>query len=97
MTVGVVAKLTIVPERQAEFELAFSRYQGTVRAQESGCVFFCLHKSRDTVGDYVVMEQYINDDALVEHRNTAHYKALPERMGGFLAAPPEIQVYDSVK
>ncbi len=97
MTVGVLATLKVIPEKQSEFELAFSRFQSTVRTQEKGCVFFCLHKSREVVGDYVVMEQYVNDDALVEHRDTEHYKALPETMSGFLAAPPVIEVFDSVK
>ncbi|MES2627286.1 MAG: putative quinol monooxygenase, partial [Pseudomonadota bacterium] len=96
MAVGVIARLKIIPEKQADFELAFSRFQNTVRSQEKGNVLFALHKSRDVVGDYVVMEEYINDDALVEHRNTEHYKALPERMGEFMAGPPEILVYDSV-
>ena len=97
MTIGVIAKLKVIPERQADFELAFSRYQNTVRTQEKGNLFFALHKSRDIVGEYVVMEQYINDDALVAHRNSEHYKAIPERLGEFMAGPPEIQVYDSVK
>ena len=97
MTIGVIAKLKVIPEKQADFELPFSRYQNTVRTQEKGNLFFSLHKSRDVVGDYVVMEQYINDEALVEHRNSEHYKALPERMSEFLAAPPEIEVFDSVK
>src|SRR5688572_7230792 len=97
MTIGVIAKLKVIPERQADFELAFSRYQSTVRSQEKGNLFFALHKSRDVVGDYVVMEQYLNDEALNAHRNSEHYKAIPERLGEFMAAGPEIKVYDSVK
>jgi quinol monooxygenase YgiN len=97
MTIGVIAKLKVIPERQADFELAFSRYQNTVRTQEKGNLFFALHKSRDVIGDYVVMEQYLNDEALIEHRNSEHYKAIPERLGEFMAGPPEIRVYDSVK
>ena len=97
MTVGVIAKLNVIPECQADFELAFSRYQNTVRTREQGNVLFALHKSRDVVGEYVVMEQYVNDDALVAHRNSEHYTAIPERLGKFMAGPPEIRVYDSVK
>ena len=97
MTIGVIAKLKVIPEKQADFELALSRYHNTVRTQEKGNLFFALHKSRDVIGDYVVMEQYINDEALVEHRNSEHYKAIPESLAEFMAAPPEIQVYDSVK
>jgi quinol monooxygenase YgiN len=97
MTIGVIARLKVIPECQAEFELAFSRFQTTVRTQEEGNVLFALHKSRDVVGDYLVMEQYCDDAALVAHRNSEHYKALPDRLGKFMAGPPEIQVYDSVK
>ena len=97
MAIGVIAKLKVIPEHQAEFEREFSRYQHTVRTQEKGSLFFSLNKSRDVIGDYVVMEQYADDEALVEHRNTEHYKAIPVRLGQFLAAPPEILVYDCVK
>lgn len=97
MTIGVIAKLKVTPERQADFELAFSRYQHTVRTQERGNVLFALHKSRDVVGDYVVMEQYVDDEALNAHRNSEHYKAIPERLGEFMAGPSEIRVYDCVK
>ena len=87
MTIGVIAKLKVILGRQTDFELAFSRYQNTVRAQEKGNLLFALHKSRDVVGDYVVMEQYLNDEALLEHRNSKHYKAIRERMGEFMAGP----------
>jgi quinol monooxygenase YgiN len=96
MTIGVIARLKVIPECQAEFELAFSHYQSTVRTQEKGNMLFVLHKSRDVVGDYAVIEQYVDDEALIAHRDSEHYKALPDRLGKFMAGPPEIQVYDSV-
>jgi quinol monooxygenase YgiN len=97
MAIGVLAKLKVIPERQSEFELAFSDYQHTVRTQEKGNLFFSLNKSRDIVGGYVVMEQYVDDEALAAHRDTEHYKAIPVRLGQFLAGPPEITVYDAVE
>ncbi len=96
MTIGVIANLKVIPERQADFELAFSHYQQTVRTTEKGNLLFALHKSRDVVGDYVVMEQYANIEALLAHRNSEHYKAIPGKLGAFMAAAPDIRVYDSV-
>lgn len=97
MAIGVIAKLKVIPERQADFELAFSHYQHMVRTQEKGNLLFALHKSREVVGEYAVMEQYLDDEALNAHRNSEHYKAIPERLGEFMAGPPDIQVYDSVE
>src|SRR5688572_22973764 len=97
MAIGVLAKLKVITEQQSEFELAFSHYQHTVRSQEKGNLFFSLNKSRDVVGDYVVMEQYTDDEALAAHRNSEHYKAIPVQLGQFLATAPEITVYDCIK
>jgi quinol monooxygenase YgiN len=42
------------------------------------------------------MEQYADDAALMTHRDTGHYKAIPAIFGAFMAGPADIQVFDSV-
>ncbi len=96
MPVGVLARLTVKPEHVAAFEKAFGDYQRKVRALEKGNLFFHLHRARDAVGSYTVMEQYADNAALEAHRNTEHYKAIPAVFGPFMAGPPDIRVLDSV-
>ena len=96
MPVGVLAKLKVKPELQAEFEQAFLQYQEKVRTQEPGNIFFALHKARDAAGEYTVIEQYVDETALLAHRSSDYYKTIPDILGPFMAAPPEIVVLDSV-
>ena len=96
MPVGVLARLKVKPDQVAAFEKAFAEYQRKVRALEAGNLFFHLHRARDDVGSYTVMEQYKDEAALAAHRGSEHYKAIPAVFGGFMAGPPDIQVFDSV-
>ena len=96
MPVGLLARLQVKAEQVAAFEKAFGEYQRKVRALEQGNLFFHLHRARDKVGSYTVIEQYQDDAALAVHRSTEHYKAIPSMFASFMAGPPDIQVLDSV-
>ena len=96
MPVGIIAKLQVQPEHIEEFEHKFVEYQQTVRHEEAGNLFFCLHKSREQVGSYIVMEQYADETAFAVHQSAEYYQAIPEVFGYMMAAPPDIQVLDSI-
>lgn len=97
MAVGVIARLKVKPDKSAEFEAAFCRFQQTVRASEPGVVYFGLHRSQTVAGSYSVMEQYRDAAALAAHRNTPHYLAIPATFGDFMAGPADIEVLDAVE
>jgi quinol monooxygenase YgiN len=97
MPVGVIAKLTIKPGVNAKFEEAFVKFQQSVRAQELGNVYFGLHRSREDICTYTVLEQYRDEAALTAHRNMPYYFAIPATFGEFMAGPPDIQVLDAVE
>ena len=46
MTIGVVAKLVIKAEQIEHFETHFLKLAAVVLAEESGCRFYALHRSR---------------------------------------------------
>jgi quinol monooxygenase YgiN len=97
MPVGVIAKLKVQTDKSAAFEAAFRRFQQTVRLTEAGVVYFGLHRSQNDPSAYTVMEQYRDAAALVTHRNTTHYLAIPATFGEFMAGPPDIEVLDAVE
>lgn len=97
MRVGVIAGLRIKPGMNAGFEAAFRRFQLTVRASESGVIYFALHRSRTDPQSYSVMEQYRDQQGLNEHRQTPHYLAIPATFGEFMAGPPDIREYDAIE
>ena len=96
MPIGLLAHLKVKADCVKEFERAFGEYQRKVRTLEPGNLFFQLHRSREEVGSYTVIEQYRDEAALAAHRDSEHYRAIPATFGGFMAGPPDIRLLDSV-
>jgi quinol monooxygenase YgiN len=92
---GVIAKLTIKPGTNAEFETAMKALQARVCADEPGNHLYALHKT-DDVNVYVVLERYQDQAALDAHRAAPHFKELGRKLGEYLAGRPEVQVMPEV-
>jgi quinol monooxygenase YgiN len=96
MTIGLIVKLKIVPNKNQEFETAFKQLAEIVNTTEDGCLLYVLHQSRDDAQTYVVLEQYTDEQALKAHSKTAHYQEFGKNASAFLAAAPHIELMDSV-
>ena len=93
--IGVVAKLTVKPGMEAEFETHAKALVEQVNANESGCVLYELFKSKSG-NEYVFMEKYTDKDALVAHGQIDYFLAAQPKLGPCLAGAPDIQSYVSV-
>lgn len=96
MTIGVVAKFLIKDGKSAEFEDFFVKLTDQVRADEPGNLLYQLVKSRTEANSYKVLELYRDEEAITQHRETAHYKAAGATLATLLAARPEIEYLDGV-
>lgn len=96
MPVGIFATLNIQEEKIQEFETTFKELMAIVAEKEPGNNYYDLHRSRDEVGSYVVMEQYVDQAALDLHGKSDEFKAVSAKLGGFLAGAPVVTVYDAV-
>jgi quinol monooxygenase YgiN len=96
MAIGVTAKLKIQEGKNEEFEAIFSKLMEAVIANESGCNFYALHKSRTEAQTYIVLEQYVDEEALTAHGATEYFLRLAGEMGGCMAAAPEIEYMDAI-
>ncbi len=92
---GVIAKLTIKPGTNADFETTMKALQGKVRAAEPGNKLYALHKTGD-VNVYVMLERYEDQAALDAHRAAPHFKELGRKLGDYLAGRPDVQVMQEV-
>ena len=92
---GVIAKLTIKPGTNAEFEAAMKALQAKVQADEPGNKLYALHKT-DDANVYVMLERYDDQAALAAHRAAAHFKELGRKLGDYLAGKPDVQVMQEV-
>ena len=95
MAIGVIATLPIQPGKNAEFEAIFAELEAAVKANEPGCNFYSLHKSRADENSYVVLEQYVDQAALDAHGKTDYFKAIGAKMCGCMAGRPNIEIMDT--
>lgn len=94
--IGVVAELTILEGKQAEFEKIASELAQAVNASEPGCLLYKLFKVREQSREYVFLEQYADQAAVDAHRASEHYKRLGRAMGPCLDGAPRIKRMDFV-
>ena len=95
---GVIAKLTIKPGTNADFEATMKALQAKVRSDEPGNKLYALHKTADVnnVNVYVMLERYDDQAALEAHRAAPHFKELGRKLGDYLAGRPDVQVMQEV-
>jgi quinol monooxygenase YgiN len=44
--------------------------------REPGVIHFIAHRSHDNPNDFLLYEQYVNEQAFIDHQQTAHFKTL---------------------
>ena len=96
MAIGVIARLTIQDGKNDEFEAVFAELQSAVAANESGNIFYGLHRSRENDTAYVVLEQYADQAALDAHSASDHFKTIGARLGPCMAGRPDVEYFDAV-
>jgi quinol monooxygenase YgiN len=92
---GIIAKLTIKPGTNADFEVAMKALQARVQSDEPGNKLYALHRTADA-NVYVMLERYDDQAALDAHRAAPHFKELGRKLGDYLAGRPDIQVMQEV-
>jgi len=95
--IGVTAKLTIAPGKEAAFEETAKALVAKVNANEPGCLMYELYKSSKDASVYIFIEKYTDQAALDAHGKTEYFLAAQAPLGACLAGPPDIQVYEAVK
>jgi quinol monooxygenase YgiN len=69
----LAVNLTISAGHENEVIDMFRKLQAATR-QEPGCITYVVQRSRENPRLYLVYEQYKNEAALEEHRNSPHFK-----------------------
>ena len=87
---GIVAKLTVKPGMEKEFEAVAGELVAKVRANEPGCKLYQLHVVNDAPTTYVFMERYVDQAAVEAHRGSDYFKALGRKMGEYMEGRAEV-------
>ena len=96
MAIGVVATLPVQEGKNEEFEAVFLELAAQVIANEPGCMFYTLNRSKSDPQVYKVLESYTDEDALKAHGQTEYFKAANVKLGPLLAGRPDIEYLDGV-
>ncbi len=96
MPIGVIAKLRVKEGKNQEFEAIFKQLAQAVDENEPGNNYYELHKSKSDSQLYIVLEQYVDEDALAAHEETEHMKTLGARLAPCMAAAPNIELMMTV-
>lgn len=96
MSLGIIATINVQEGKNAEFESVFSQLAEQVLANEDGCVFYALHRSKSDPQIYKVLEQYKSGADLKAHGETEYYKAANQKLAPLVSAAPDIEVLDGV-
>jgi quinol monooxygenase YgiN len=87
--VVVAATVQVKPESQDEALAAITTAIEATHGEE-GCIAYALHRDNDDPTRFVILEKWATPEALKEHGETPHLKALFGVLGPLLAIPPTI-------
>ena len=96
MAIGLLATITVLEGKNADFEAAFLALTEQVRANEPGNIFYALHRSPSDPQVYKVMEQYESPEALDSHGKTDYFREANKQLEGLVAGAPEIEILEAV-
>ena len=96
MAIGLLAKITVREGKNAEFEEVFLSLIEQVRANETGNLFYVLHRSASDPQVYKVMEQYDGPEALEAHGKTDYFQEASQRLATLVAGAPEVEIMETV-
>ena len=88
----VVAKIKIRPDVLKEAIVAIEALVKASRA-EVGMINYDFHQSVDDPTEFVVYENYKNEEAFRTHSQSAHHQEFSQKVRTWLTAPPEVKKY----
>lgn len=96
MTATLIARYHVKPGSAAVVEDALRSMAERVAADEPGCLLYNANVSTDDENLYCLYEVYTDEDALVAHRDTAHFAEIIEGIVVPVLESREREVYRRV-
>lgn len=90
MPIALFASLTAHPAHRAALEQALRQMVEASR-REPGNLRYDLFVRDDDAATFDLFELYADEAAVAAHRASAHYQALGEQIGDWLAAPVDVR------
>jgi quinol monooxygenase YgiN len=91
-TIRVVARVVALPEKVDEVKSILLALIEPTR-QEKGCIAYELLQNQSDPTDFTFVEEWESQKLLNEHLNSAHLAQASSQLNGWIAAEPDIRVY----
>jgi len=96
MSIALVATLTAQKGKRAELEQLFVKMREAVLANEKGCSYYEIFRSRENPDAVVLLEVYDSQADIDAHNGSAHMQALIPQLGALFGAEPQVQFIDHI-
>lgn len=97
MPIGVIATIPVQEGKNEEFEAVFNELAAQVLANEPGCRFYALNRSKSDPQIYKVLESYDDHAALETHGQTEYFRAANGKLAGMVSGAPDIEYLDGIE
>lgn len=88
--IGVIATIKVKPSMGPQFEAVARQLVAKVNANEPGCKLYALYRG-EAPDSYVFLERYADEEAMVAHRRSEHFRTLGAQMGPFMDGRAEVR------
>jgi quinol monooxygenase YgiN len=88
----VVARVRTDAERREEM-IRLGQTVAAASREEAGCLNYALYQDSESENDFVMVEEWEDDEALQRHFKTPHIAAFMAAMPATVVAPPDIRFH----
>ncbi|PAV13316.1 antibiotic biosynthesis monooxygenase [Methanosarcina spelaei] len=92
MTIRVVAKSYVKPEKTQEF-LGLCRKLVEASLKDEGCIDYGLYQELENSGNLTFLEEWKDEKSLDQHLNSSYFKEIFPLLSEYLEKETEVNVY----
>lgn len=92
----LIAKYTCKPDTGSKVIETLKQMAPLVKEREPGCKLYHACQSKDNPDYIMLVEHYVDQESIENHRTTPHYQELIAGVIGPLLAKKEVEFYDLV-
>lgn len=92
MTIKVVAKNYVMPEKIQEF-MGLCKKLVEASLKDEGCINYGLYQELENSGILTFLEEWKDEKSLDQHLNSSHFKEIFPSLSEYLEKEAEVNVY----
>lgn len=94
--ITILAILKAQPGKETELAQVCAQLSKVVRTNEEGNSMYLAHVTTSDPSEIVLIEKYTSEQAMADHRHSAHFKEAGAKFKVLLATPPVIKVLNEL-